>query len=207
MTHRGIVLAIIAISGCTASAGDGGGDTAEPRPDAGDPGGGPVPSPDATPEVELCMGLPASMGDLGDLTVSFGYYRDGVNDIYRFGGMGTANDLVDLMLVQNKAPFGDGVVDAGDYSFDTTAIFDNGIKVLIYPGTVFDGDIADLTGVNPTFAAVSAEVDLIAVSTTTAEAKVQDAVFVEVDYALEPVPGGCTTEIESFSVDVPTFTP
>lgn len=207
-TSRALALAFLAMAGaCTAA-------QEEAMAPAIDAGGGapdaePPSGPDSAPAHEaLCKGLPASMGYLGELKTKFGYYRTGgVNDIYRFGGMGTAEDMIDIMLVQNDPPFEDGNVDEGDYLLKVEgSLFEEGINVSIYPGTVFEGDLGPLTGVNPTFAAVSAEVSITQVSTTGAIATVENATFVEVDGYYEPVPDGCTTEIAFFSVGVPTFT-
>jgi hypothetical protein len=194
------------LGGCGASApDDGGGGDGEAQPDAGeveeqgDPDSGPVP-------VVMCQGVASSLGLVGALDTTFGYYRDGeVNDQYRFGGK-TGNDLIDVTLWQNREPFEDGTVEPVEFELkETDDFFGMGIWVLIFPDVDFEGDIADLTGVNPTFAATRARVSVTTVSTTTAVATVENASFVEVDYALEPVEGGCTTEIASFSINVPTF--
>jgi hypothetical protein len=194
------------LAACGADAGgDGGGGDAQP--DAGDSAPDAEPADDAAPaEAVLCQGVPSSMGLVGALDTTFGYYRgDGVNDQYRFGGKG-GDDLVDVTLWQNHTPFEDGTVEPVEFELKTTDdFFDMGIWVLIYPDVDFDGDIADLTGVNPTFAATRARVSVTDVTTTSAVATVENATFVEVDYALEPVEGGCTTEIASFSVNVPVF--
>lgn len=193
--------------GCGAEAPDTGGGDAPP-----DAGGEGEPEPeeeaDAAPaEATLCQGVPSSMGLVGSLDTTFGYYRTGaVNDMYRFGGKG-GDDLVDITLWQNDPPFEDGTVEPVEFELKTTDdFFDVGIWVLIYPDVEYDGNIDDLTGVNPTFAATRARISVTNVTTTSAVATVENASFVEVDYALEPIEGGCTTEIASFSVNVPVFT-
>ena len=201
-----VALLVGLLSGCGASApDDGGGDgDGEAQPDAGeveeldDPDSGPAP-------VVMCQGVPSSMGLVGALDTTFGYYREGVNDQYRFGGK-SGDDLVDVTLWQNREPFEDGTVEPVEFELkETDDFFGMGIWVLIYPDVAYTGDIGDLTGVNPTFAATRARVSVTTVSTTTAVATVENASFVEVDAALEPVEGGCTTEIASFSINVPTF--
>jgi hypothetical protein len=192
------------LAACGASAGEDG--DGEAQPDAGElvddepaeADSGPVP-------VTMCQGVPSSMGLVGSLDTAFGYHRDGVNDQYRFGGK-AGDDLIDITLWQNKEPFEDGTVEPVEFELKATdEFFEMGIWVLIYPDVDFDGDIADLTGVNPTFAATRARISVTQVDQTSAVATVENASFVEVDYALEPVEGGCTTEIASFSVNVPVF--
>lgn len=201
-----ILAGFLVACGATAPEGEGGGDDDEAQPDAGDPGGDEPAEPDGgTLPVTMCQGVASSMGLVGSLGTTFGYYRDGVNDQYRFGGK-TGDDLIDITLWQNQPPFDDGSVEPVEFELKTTDdFFDMGIWVLIYPDVTFDGDIADLTGVNPTFAATRARISVTAVDTTHAVATVENASFAEVDYALEPVEGGCTTEIASFSVNVPVF--
>ena len=192
-------------AGCGAAAPDEG--EGEARPDAGgapdeepdDPDSGPV-------TATLCQGVASSMGLVGALDTAFGYYRDGeVNDMYRFGGT-TGDDMIDVTLWQNQPPFDDGTVEPVEFELKTTDdFFDMGIWVLVYPDIDFEGNIDDLTGVNPTFAATRAHIVVTDVTTTHAVATVENASFVEVDYALEPVEGGCTTEVASFSINVPVF--
>ena len=203
------MVAILAglLVGCGASAPDEGGGGGEAQPDAGDPGDGEPEEPDAGEvPATLCKGVPSSMGLVGSLDYPFGYYRgDGVNDQYRFGGMG-GDDLIDVTLWQNQPPFEDGTVEPVDFELKTTDdFFDMGIWVLVYPDVDFDGDIGDLTGVNPTFAATRAHIIVTSVDTTSAVATVENASFVEIDALMEPVEDGCTTEIASFSVSVPVF--